>query len=115
MRAAGVPAGVNVLGVALLAGGAYMLVLRIGFPDAWRDAMAVVRRLSAGQADPRPAARAARAGRAGRTAVGRAAAVGGGRGLMAITATGATRAPETQGNAMRARSTDGEEGTCASS
>jgi O-antigen/teichoic acid export membrane protein len=78
MRAAGVPAGLNVLGVGLLASAAYMLVLRIGFPDAWRDAMAVVRRLVPDRFIP-GRLRARREPSAGRTAVGDAAAVGAGQ------------------------------------
>jgi O-antigen/teichoic acid export membrane protein len=42
---AGVPASLDVLCVGVVAGSAYLLVLRIVFPAAWRDAMLLVRRV----------------------------------------------------------------------
>jgi O-antigen/teichoic acid export membrane protein len=45
LSGAGVPASLNVLCVAMAAGSAYLLVLRIAFPAAWRDAMLLVRRV----------------------------------------------------------------------
>jgi O-antigen/teichoic acid export membrane protein len=42
---AGVPASLDVLAVGVVAGSAYLLVLRIVFPAAWRDAMLLVRRV----------------------------------------------------------------------
>ncbi len=45
MSSAGVPASLNVLCVAVVAGSAYLVVLRIAFPAAWRDAMLLVRRI----------------------------------------------------------------------
>jgi O-antigen/teichoic acid export membrane protein len=45
LTGAGVPASLDVLCVGVAAGSVYLLVLRVAFPAAWRDAMLLVRRV----------------------------------------------------------------------